>query len=90
MSIKGRIEDLEKKYGRGEGCQLLLVTCDGLARPPEGAADLYIKENNLCDKCTRNRLCVLYWDGETFSHKSSGGGGRPQRKKLNRERITPN
>ncbi len=74
MSIKGRIENLEKKYGRGEGCIRLLVTCDEVAKPPEGAADRYIKENRLCDKCTQNRLCVLYWNGETFSHNRSIGG----------------
>jgi len=71
MSIKGRIEELEKKCGRGEGCQLLLVTEDGIAKPPEGAADRYIEGNKqLCDKCTQNGLCVLYWDGETFSQNS--------------------
>ena len=70
MSIKGRLENLEKKYGGEEGCQLVVVISDGIAKAPEGAASQYIKENNLCDKCTRNGLCVLYWDGETFSQES--------------------
>jgi len=80
MSIKGRISNLEKKYGRGEGCIHLLVTCDGLVEPPEGAADLYIKENKLCDNCTQNGLCVLYWNGETFSHHREGGVNHKERR----------
>jgi len=53
MSIKGRIENLEKKYGRGEGCIHLLVTCDGLVEPPEGQPICILRKTNFATNAHR-------------------------------------
>jgi len=38
-----------------------------------GTAQQYIKDNKLCESCTRkDGLCVLYWNGETFSRDGMG------------------
>ena len=71
-NIEKRIDKLEERYGDKEGCKVLILVYEGTANPPEGAAEQYIENRKLCESCTRkDGLCVLYWDGENFSHSHS-------------------
>ena len=73
MGIESRVEKLENRYQNKEGCTPWVVVYDGTAKPPEGAAKQYAEDNKLCESCTHeDRLCFLYWNGETFSRDGKG------------------
>jgi hypothetical protein len=71
-SISSRVEKLEQQVDLKEDqCFVLTVVYDGTEKPPKGAARRFIEDNKLCEGCTR-RLCVHYWNGQTFNQKGNG------------------
>jgi hypothetical protein len=67
MSMEKRIENLEKRYGVGRDCNLILLVPhhDGdkeTSGPMDEQVDQYLKESGLCQDCSGT--CMLYWDGK--------------------------
>ena len=88
MSIKGRIENLEKKYGRGEGCIQLRVTCDGLVEPPEGQPICILRKTSFATNA-QGTVYVFCIGMVKPSARTVIWRVKPRKKKVNREGITP-